>query len=166
MSLHPPKLVEQRSAMGNFAYIPISALLCYMFLLTAFVASKKNREINAFIIVLASAIMWVGGSFLMRVQFWPSIKFWYDVSIAGLLIHCWSLMNFLYEFTGSKKMGARVAGALASAVIIIINTATGLFLAAPKAVPTAGICVCLRTSRLDSGYVHCLRRREILQLAC
>ncbi len=122
--------------MGNFAYIPISALLCYMFLLTAFVASKKNREINAFIIVLASAIMWVGGSFLMRVQFWPSIKFWYDVSIAGLLIHCWSLMNFLYEFTGSKKMGARVAGALASAVIIIINTATGLFLAAPKAVPT------------------------------
>ena len=45
-------------------------------------------------------------------------------------------MNFLYEFTGSKKMGARVAGALASAVIIIINTATGLFLAAPKAVPT------------------------------
>ena len=153
--------------MGNFAYIPISALLCYMFLLTAFVASKKNREINAFIIVLASAIMWDGGSFLMRVQFWPSIKFWYDVSIAGLLIHCWSLMNFLYEFTGSKKMGARVAGALASAVNIIINTATGLFRRTQSSTDRQRKYVCLRGHhRLDSGYVHCSASRYCTCSSC
>jgi len=122
--------------MGSLAYIPISALLCYLFLLTAFVASKKNRVINSFIVVLASAIMWVGGSFLMRVQFWPSVKFWYDVSIAGLLIHCWSLMNFLYEFIGKRGVVARALGAVATAAVIIINTTTGLFLAAPKVVPT------------------------------
>lgn len=124
--------------MGNFAYIPISALICYLFLLTAFIASKKNRVINAFILVLVSAIMWVGGSFLMRVQLLPSIKFWYDVSINGLMILSWALMNFMYEFIGTKKMGARTAGALATVAIIVINTTTGLFLAAPSAIPTTG----------------------------
>lgn len=124
--------------MGNFAYIPISALGCYLLLLTAFIASKKNRVINAFIIVLVSAIMWVGGSFLMREQFWPGIKFWYDVSLSGLMILCWAFMNFLYEFIGSKKLFARTLGAIGTAAIIIINTTTGLLLAAPKAIPLEG----------------------------
>lgn len=124
--------------MGNFAYIPISALGCYLLLLTAFMASKKNRMINAFIIVLVSAIMWVGGSFFMREQSWPGIKFWYDVSLAGLMILCWAFMNFLYEFMGSKKMVARTFGAIGTAAIIIVNTTTGLLLAAPKAVAIEG----------------------------
>ncbi len=119
--------------MGDFAYIPISALGCYLFLLLAFIASKKNRIIYSFIIVLASAIMWVGGSFFMRIQIWPSLKFWYDVSINGLMLLCWAFMNFLYEFIGSKKMTARILGGIGTISIIILNTTTGLLLAAPKA---------------------------------
>ena len=121
--------------MGDFAYISISALGCYLFLLMAFIASKKNKIIYAFIIVLASAILWVGGSFLMRIQMWPSIEFWYYVSINGLMLLCWAFMNFLYEFIGSKKMTARILGGIGTAGIIILNTATGLLLAAPTAVP-------------------------------
>jgi hypothetical protein len=101
----------------------------------AFIASKKNKIIYAFIIVLASAIMWVGGSFLMRIQMDPSIDFWYYVSINGLMLLCWAFMNFLYEFIGSKKITARILGGIGTAGIMILNTATGLLLAAPEAVP-------------------------------
>jgi diguanylate cyclase (GGDEF) domain/uncharacterized domain HDIG len=117
--------------MGNFAYISISALGCYLFLLMAFIASKKNKIINAFIIVLASAILWVGGSFLMRIQMQPSIEFWYYVSINGLMLLCWAFMNFLYAFIDSKKMTARILGAIGTFGIIVLNTSTGLLLAAP-----------------------------------
>ena len=38
--------------MGSFIYIPVSALMCSLFLFITFVVARKNRIINAFLLVL------------------------------------------------------------------------------------------------------------------
>lgn len=119
--------------MGNFAYVPIIALLCYTFLLLAFMAAKKNRIINAFLIVLVVLILWTGGSFCMRMQLWPSIKFWYNVSILGLTLLPYSFLNFVYEFAGLKSIMAKRLWLVLVITVNLINIFTGFFLKAPEA---------------------------------
>ena len=64
-----------------YAFISIIALISYLFLFLTFIAAKKNRLINEFMLILITMILWAGGSFLMRAQVAPGIKLWYDVSI-------------------------------------------------------------------------------------
>lgn len=123
--------------MGNFAYIPIIALLCYTFLLLAFMAAKKNEIINAFLIILVVLILWTGGSFCMRLQLWPSISFWYDVSIIGLTMLPYSLINFVYEFAGSKRVLVKRLWLFLIITLNVINIFTGFFLRAPEALRSA-----------------------------
>ena len=52
---------------------------------------------------LVALILWTGGSFLMRLQVWPSVKFWFDISILGLLLLGFALFNFAFQFVGSKN---------------------------------------------------------------
>ncbi|MDF2588559.1 MAG: diguanylate cyclase and metal dependent phosphohydrolase [Anaerocolumna sp.] len=120
--------------MGNFAIIPIIALLSYSFLLLAFIAAKKNRIINAFLVVLGVLILWTGGSFCMRMQIWPSIDFWYDVSILGLTLLPYSLLNFVYEFADIKSVFAKRSWLVIIIAVNVINMVNGFFLAAPKAI--------------------------------
>ena len=72
--------------MNSYVFIPAVSLCCYGMLLLAFIAARRSRINNAFIIVLALSVLWTGGSFCMRMQFWPSEKLWYDVSLFGLLM--------------------------------------------------------------------------------
>ena len=67
--------------MGSFVYISVCALLCYLFLFITFLFARRNKLINAFLLALAALIAWSGCSVLMRMQMWPSIKFWYDISL-------------------------------------------------------------------------------------
>lgn len=122
--------------MGNFAYIPIIALLCYTFLLLAFIAAKKNNIINAFLIILVVLILWTGGSFCMRMQLWPSIKFWYNVSILGLTLMPYSFLNFVDEFAGFKSVMAKRLWILILITVNAINIFTGFFLKVPEALPS------------------------------
>lgn len=119
--------------MGNYAYMPIIALLCYSFLLLAFMAAKKNRIINAFLIVLAVLILWTGGSFCMRMQLWPTREFWYNISILGLTLLPYALLNFVSEFAEVKNKTVNKAWLLIVLVINIVNIYTGFFLKAPEA---------------------------------
>ena len=121
---------------GNFVAVPVSALICYLFLLLAFMAAKKNALINSFLIALAALILWTGGSLCMRMLLWPSIKFWYDVSILGLLLFPFTMYNFIAEFVGSKEGFLKKVWFLLVAVEYAINVATGALLAAPELITT------------------------------
>jgi diguanylate cyclase (GGDEF)-like protein/putative nucleotidyltransferase with HDIG domain len=123
--------------MGNFAYVPIIALLCYTFLLLAFIAAKKNNIINAFLIILVVLILWTGGSFCMRIQLWPSIKFWYNVSILGLTLLPYSFLNFVYEFADLKSVMTKMLLFILVITVNVINISTGFFLKAPEALSSA-----------------------------
>lgn len=123
--------------MGSFAYVPIIALLCYTFLLLVFIAAKKNDIINAFLIILVVFILWTGGSFCMRMQLWPSIKFWYNVSILGLTLLPYSFLNFVYEFADLKSVMSKKLLLIFVITVNVINISTGFFLKAPEALSSA-----------------------------
>ena len=115
--------------------IPVVAVCCYLFLLLALMASRKTRLIIAFIWVLISCVLWTGGSFLMRQQAVAGIKVWYDISIFGLLMLAYSLLRFIQEFAGVKAgLFTRAWGVFLIAASII-NTKTGILLAAPCFIP-------------------------------
>lgn len=118
--------------MGSFAYIPIIALLCYIFLFMALVAAKKSKIINAFLVILTALILWTGGSFCMRMQLWPSMKLWYDISIAGLTLLAFAFYNFVARFSGIGTTLASKFWFVIIVIINIINISSGIFLAAPK----------------------------------
>ncbi len=124
--------------MSSYVYIPIAALCCYGFLFLAFVAAKKTKLIQAFMVMLVSGVLWTGGSFFMRMQYPPSERFWFDVSIWGLLLITYSFMLFVRDFVGSSpRLRDRFWG-LGVLVVGVINTFTGVFISVP-AVQTDGL---------------------------
>ncbi|HWQ77631.1 MAG TPA: HD domain-containing phosphohydrolase [Anaerovoracaceae bacterium] len=129
---------------GNFITVPIAALICYTFLLVAFMSAKRTRLINSFLIVLGALILWTGGSFCMRMLLWPSVEFWYDISIAGLTLLPFAFFNFVQEFVGSKDSLAKKIWLLLVVAVNVINISTGALLAPPV----------LRTSGRELGFVY------------
>ena len=123
--------------MYNYVIVPVICLACYCFLLLSFAASKKNILIKSYMSVLISLILWTGGSFLMRVQFPPSIKFWYDISILGLLSCVFSFFTFVTVYTKRKVDGACYFWCGVSLIAALINATTGWFLEAPSLVETS-----------------------------
>ncbi len=115
----------------SFTFISVIALFCYAFLFMTMVAAQKSRMINAFLLVLTAMIFWTGGSLLMRMELWPSIAFWYHVSIFGLLILGYALFNFAYAYVDCKKRIYKVFWFTIMLIIDVINWCTGFFLAPP-----------------------------------
>lgn len=124
--------------MNSYVFIPAVSLCCYGMLLLAFIAARRSRINNAFIIVLALSVLWTGGSFCMRMQFWPSEKLWYDVSLFGLLMMAYGLFYFGQEFVEAKRSGLTRLWLILLLVINAVNIATGFFLKVPEPVETAG----------------------------
>jgi diguanylate cyclase (GGDEF)-like protein/putative nucleotidyltransferase with HDIG domain len=123
--------------MDNYVYIPITALCCYSFLLLSFMAAKKNKLINSFLLFLAAMILWTGGSFCMRMQLWPDLKFWYDVSIMGLTLMPLAFYMFVVEFIELKNYRFKLIYFLCVVLINILNISTGFFLKAPDPIYSA-----------------------------
>ena len=123
--------------MGDYIVVPIIALFCYIFLFMTMLAAQKNRIIKSFLLILVALLFWTGGSFFMRMQFWPSVKVWFDVSILGLLLLGFALFNFAYQYVGSKNRAVQIVWFLTTVIINLINICTGVFLREPSLVETA-----------------------------
>ena len=63
--------------MGTYGYISIIAMVCYAFMLLMFLAAKRNKIVNSFLVVLTGLLLWTGGSAFMRAQLWPQYEFWF-----------------------------------------------------------------------------------------
>lgn len=122
----------------SYAFISIIALVCYVFLFLTFIAAKKNRLINIFMLVLICMILWTGGSFFMRIMLWPGLKFWYDVSLFGLTLAPYAFFVFSLEFVGVDAPFWRKFWLIAACVANIFNIATSSLLAPPELVTGAG----------------------------
>ena len=121
----------------GYAFISIIALVCYVFLFLTFIAAKKNKHINEFMLILITMIFWTGGSFLMRAQFWPGVKFWYDISILGLTLCPYASFLFAVDF-GNIKIGvSRRVWLILAIAANAVNILTNSLLAAPEAVLAA-----------------------------
>lgn len=117
--------------MYSYAMIPIIALFCYMFLLISFVAAKKDSSIWAFMGLLMLMVAWTAGSLFMRLEYWPSMEFWFHVSLAGLLLLPVALFMFLRTFIGERKLYGIPAWAVVIVLAVLVNGKTGFFLRPP-----------------------------------
>ena len=76
--------------MNGYSSISVIPLLCYLFLFMTFAVAKKTKKvIYTFMLLMVMMILWTGGSFAMRMQLWPSVDFWSNLSVfdaAGLLL--------------------------------------------------------------------------------
>lgn len=84
--------------------------------------------------MLVSGILWTGGSFFMRMGYAPSLKFWFDLSLWGLLLITFSFMLFVRDFVGAKPIFLDKLWGVLVVIAGVINTFTGVFVTMPTAV--------------------------------
>ncbi|MBS6195379.1 MAG: diguanylate cyclase [Clostridiales bacterium] len=117
--------------MESFGYVSVIALFSYTFLMLIFLAAKKNRLINRFLFLMFLMICWTGGSMLMRFQMWPSYKFWYHVSVDGLLLLPYAYLLFINEMAERKMNSLEKIMVALLVITVAVNSFTNCFLRYP-----------------------------------
>lgn len=118
--------------MSNFAIVPAVALVCYIFLLVSFLAAKKDAAIYAFMELLLTMFIWASGSLFMRLAYWPSVSFWFHVSLTGLLVIPFIFFRFLQKFLCVDKRYHICFWAAVTSLILLVNYKSGIFVQAPQ----------------------------------
>lgn len=73
-------------------------------MLLTFLAAKKDKLVNSFLIVLVALIFWTGGSVFMRLELWPIINSGFRYLFAEFcccLMLITGLLMFFREFGNS-----------------------------------------------------------------
>ena len=120
--------------MGTYGYISMIAMLCYGFMLLTFLAAKRNKLVNSFLIVLVGLIFWTGGSVFMRAELWPSYKFWFQVSLLGILLLPYAYYRFTLAFGGIRDRGVGKIYLIIMLLCFLINIPRGILLKSPEVV--------------------------------
>ena len=116
-----------------FVAIPAAALLLNLFLLLICLSAKKNKLINAFMILIVSFVLWTGGSLAMRSMLYPGASFWFNVSITGIFLVPFVVYNFVYHYTDNKGNFTYILVA-ASWIILAVLANTDFFFSSPTVV--------------------------------
>ena len=124
--------------MGTYAYISMIAMLCYGFMLLTFLAAKRNKLVNSFLIVLVGLIFWTGGSVFMRAQLWPSYSFWFQVSLLGILLLPYAYYRFILAFAGVHDNLPGKIYLVIMLICFVINIPRGILLKSPVVVEKNG----------------------------
>lgn len=69
-----------------YILIPSIALLFYILLFIGLTAAKKSETLYIFMILVLGFILWTMGSVFMRLQLYPSVEYWCNVSLAGMFL--------------------------------------------------------------------------------
>lgn len=125
--------------MRTYGYISLIALFCYGFMLLTFLAAKKNKLVNSFLIVLVGLSFWTGGSVFMRAEMWPNYVFWFHVSLLGLLLLPYAYYRFINAFAGIRDQGFGKIYLIAILACFIINIPKGILLKYPALVDRNGV---------------------------
>lgn len=107
-----------------------------MFLLISFLAAKKNKTIDTFMELLLLLFAWTGGAMFMRLGYWPSIRFWFHVSLVGILLLPISLFRFLRRFMEVKETYHMKAWSAVIGFTIAVNCRYEIFIQTPTVVKT------------------------------
>lgn len=115
--------------------IPISALICYVFLFFSTLnVNSEDQLVKRMRMVLTSCILWTGGATLMRLQIGPGINFWFHISIFGLLLIPTAIFLFIYEIADVKRSKFLFFNNLMVVVLNVLNIGWSLFVPPPTAV--------------------------------
>lgn len=123
------------TGMTGYSLISVMALCCYLLLLVAFLASRKTKLINNFILLLFILTAWTLGSYMLRLRMAPGPSFWFYISIDALFMMSYGYYSFLAAYTDAPHSKLRYVWLIGDLSIIVINTLTnGLFIAAPEVI--------------------------------
>lgn len=123
--------------MSGHRWISVTALACYLLLFLTFLAAKRTKKvINSFMFLLVIMVLWVGGSFAMRSQAWPSVRLWNQVSLLGIFLLPYGYFRFIIDFLEEKKHYGRELWLVVFAVFYLVNLCTGVFIPDPQVVVT------------------------------
>lgn len=117
-------------SLSSYIVIPFLCFFCSMFLFLVILGAKKSPLIYAFLLLLGCFVLWTGGSLLMRLELYPGVRFWYNVSAAGIFFVPFCIYNFLYYYTERRGSFARRLWLLIWLVISGMNLG-GLFITDP-----------------------------------
>lgn len=118
--------------MSSFTIVPIIALICYIFLLVSFLAAKKDAAIYAFMELLLTMVIWASGSLFMRLAYWPSVGFWFHVSLTGLFMIPLIFFHFLQKFLCVEKTYRIYFWTAAIVLMLLVNYKYEIFVQAPQ----------------------------------
>ena len=121
--------------MIGYSWISITALFCYLFLFLTFLAApKKERVIRSFMLLMLVMILWVGGSFAMRMQLWPSVNLWHHVSVLGMMMLAAAYYHFVLDFLEEKNSRGRYFWPVFHLGLFVLNCLTQWFIPYPLVV--------------------------------
>lgn len=115
----------------SYIYVNIAAFVCFVLMFVAFCAAERSREMRAWLLLLGDMVLWTGGSLFMRLNVYPSYRFWYYVSLLALFSIAFLVYNYVCRFAKERKRGEWAAW-LVGTVIVLVISATGYFLAPPE----------------------------------
>lgn len=121
-----------------FVAIPAAALLLNLFLLLICLSARKNKLINAFMMLVISFVLWTGGSFTMRMMLYPGQQFWFRVSLVGIFLVPFAVYNFIYHYTDSRGSFSHTLVAVSWIAMALLGC-TDLLLSSPVVIYEDGV---------------------------
>src|SRR5574344_598542 len=119
-----------------FIQVNIAFTLINIIILLTFLSAKKTKEIKYLILLIVFVCIYSVGSLFMRLQLWPSYKFWYYLSIVGLFML--PFINYLQSSYLVKKTNKKTLIIFFVACVVdIILQAFNVFLSSPEVVTSA-----------------------------
>ena len=116
--------VEHLSQINDFLFtlVPLLALLCNIFLLFTLITAKKEGSVYAFMCLLVSFILWTGGSLLMRMNLYPGVSFWWEVSIAGVFLVPYMYFLLASAYTEQKGFLLKIVWGIGTVLMLVLNS--------------------------------------------
>ena len=116
---------------NSFIQIPIAAVCCYLFLFFSFLNARKAKAVNAFQTIIMACLVWTSGSVWMRMQMRPSVNFWFQISLLGLLLLPIAIYWFLFCILDIERYGMLCMWGALTAIGVLMNGIFGMVMAAP-----------------------------------
>ena len=123
--------------MDIFAFFPTTALGCYLIIFFSILSVRATALKKVFMSVLSVYIMWTLGSVCMRLGVWPSLEFWFHVSLSGIYLIPVGTLFFMemYMYGKVRKFSVVLLGI--DIVAYVSNLITGGWMVPPpRAVET------------------------------
>lgn len=123
--------------MDIFAFFPTTALGCYLIILLSILTVRATALKKIFMSVLSVYIMWTLGSVCMRFGIWPSLEFWFHVSLSGIYLIPVGTLFFMEMYMYGKVRKTSNVLLIIVVIAYVSNLITGGWMVPPpRAVET------------------------------
>jgi len=118
--------------------LPLIATICNIFLLFTLLTAKKTGPVKSIMFLLSVFILWTIGSAFMRLNVYPSMEFWWKVSLTGLFLVPYSYYIVACSFVNKKGYIPKIIYGIVTVIIVIMNMKNA-FLTVPTIILQNGI---------------------------